>query len=144
MTVSGDVSALEEFDKIFKAGGIFERKLKVEVAYHSHHMKFVANNYLDCIKAITTIPSSPNRDVKMFSSVKGEIIETGARTPEYWVAKLVSPVKVSDAVHSLSTYHPGKRARRGVGERFADLWLDIGPHGAYPALTFQSENICMG
>lgn len=127
VTVSGDVYALDQLDKIFRTEGIFARKLKVEVAYHSHHMKTVANTYLKAIKDITTQSSSVDSEVKMFSSVTGHVIETSALTPEYWVANLVSPVRFSDAVQSLSSYHPGKRRRR---EKFADLWLEIGPHGA--------------
>ena len=129
VTVSGDAWALEKLDQNFKSEGIFARKLKVEVAYHSHHMRAVANSYLESIKDITALTSSADSDVKMFSSVSGKIIETRALTPEYWVTNLVSPVRFSDAVHSLSTYQPGKRRRRGVSEKFADLWLEIGPHG---------------
>ncbi len=130
VTVSGDVSALDQLDKMFKTEGIFARKLKVEVAYHSHHMKAVANTYFEAIKGITARSSSADPEVKMFSSVTGNVIDISALTPEYWVANLVSPVRFSDAVHKLSAYHPGKRLRRGVGEKFADLWLEVGPHGA--------------
>ena len=130
VTVSGDVCALDQLDKAFQTEGIFSRKLKVEVAYHSHHMKAVAMKYLEAITDVTTQPCSADPEVKMFSSVTGNVIETSALTPEYWVANLVSPVRFSDAVHSLSTYHPGKRRRRGVGEKYVNLWLEVGPHGA--------------
>lgn len=130
VTVSGDVCALDQLDKIFKTEGIFARRLKVEVAYHSHHMKTVAHQYLEAIQDITTQTSLADPEVKMFSSVTGNVIDTSALTPEYWVANLVSPVKFSDAVHSLSTYQPGTRRRRGVSEKFTDLWLEVGPHGA--------------
>ena len=130
VTVSGDVGALDQLDKTFKAEGIFARKLKVEVAYHSHHMKAVANTYLEAIRDITPQSSSEDPEVKMFSSVTGHVIDTRALTPEYWVTNLVSSVKFSEAVQSLSTYHPGKRRRRVVNETFAELWLEVGPHGA--------------
>lgn len=130
VTVSGDVCALDQLDKVFKTEGIFARKLKVEVAYHSHHMKAVANTYLEMIKDVTTQSSSADPAIKMFSSVTGDVIDTSVLTPEYWVANLVSPVKFSDAVHSLSTYDPEKRRRRGASKRIAYLWLEVGPHGA--------------
>ena len=66
----------------------------------------------------------------MFSSVIGEAIDTRVLTPEYWVENLDSPVKFSNPVLSLSIYQSGKRRRRRVSEKFADLWLGIGPHGA--------------
>ena len=130
VTLSGDVCALDQLDKIFKTDGIFSRKLKVEVAYHSHHMKAVADTYFEAIKDVTTQSSSADLEVKMFSSVTGNVIDNNALTPEYWVANLVSPVRFSDAVHKLSTYHPGKQPRRGVSVKSAYLWLEVGPHGA--------------
>lgn len=130
VTVSGDVCTLDQLDKAFQTEGIFSRKLKVEVAYHSHHMKAVAIPYLEAIKDITTHPCSTDPEVKMFSSVTGNVIDSSTLTPEYWVANLVSPVRFSDAVHSLSTYHPGKRRRYGASDKFVDLWLEVGPHGA--------------
>ena len=130
VTLSGDAYALEQLDKTLTADGIFVRKLKVEVAYHSHHMKVVANTYLESIKDVTTQLQSANPEVRMFSSVTGDVIDTSTLTPEYWVANLVSPVRFSDAVLSLSTYQPGKRRRRPVSEKFVDLWMEIGPHGA--------------
>ena len=130
VTVSGDVCALDQLDKALKTEGVFSRKLKVEVAYHSHHMKAVATAYLEAIKDVTTQICLTDPQVKMFSSVTGNFIDPSALTPEYWVANLVSPVRFSDAVHHLSTYHPGKRRRHMVGERFVDFWLEVGPHGA--------------
>lgn len=130
VTLSGDVCALEQLEKTLTADGHFVRKLKVEVAYHSHHMKAVANALLESIKDMTTHLQSANPDVKMFSSVTGDVIDSSTLTPEYWVANLVSPVRFSDAVLSLSTYQPGKRRRRPVSEKFVDLWMEIGPHGA--------------
>ena len=130
VTVSGDVCALEQLDRVLTADAIFARKLKVEVAYHSHHMKAVANAYLESIQDVMTQGQSPNPEVKMFSSVTGDVVDTSILTPEYWVANLVSPVRFSDAVLSLSTYQPGKRRRRPLSEKFADLWMEIGPHGA--------------
>lgn len=130
VTISGDVWALDKLDQVFRSDGVFARKLKIEVAYHSHHMKAVANNYLESIKDITTPSPSANPDVKMFSSVTGDAIEAKALTPEYWVANLVSPVRFSDAVQNLSKYSPGTRRRRVASEKFVDLWLEVGPHGA--------------
>ena len=130
VTISGDVCALDQLDAILKAEGIFARRLKVEVAYHSHHMKAVASAYLGSIKDVTTQSSSADPEVKMFSSVTGDLVDSSLLNPEYWVANLVSPVRFSDAVHSLSSHNPGKRRRRPASEKFVDLWLEIGPHGA--------------
>lgn len=140
VTVSGDVCALDQLEKAFKAEGVFSRKLKVEVAYHSHHMKAVAATYLEAIKDVTTQTCSTETQVKMFSSVTGNVIDRSTLTPDYWVANLVSPVRFSDAVHSLSAYHPGRRRRHMVGEKFVDLWLEVGPHGALATPVKQTVN----
>lgn len=130
VTLSGDACALDQLDKIFTSEGIFVRKLKVEVAYHSHHMKAVADAYSESIRDVTTLLHKGDSEVNMFSSVTGGLIDTSALTPEYWVTNLISPVRFSDAVLSLSTYQPGKRRRHPVTEGFVDLWIEIGPHGA--------------
>lgn len=130
VTVSGDVCALDHLGKVFKTEGIFARKLKVEVAYHSHHLKAVANTYLNTIKDVAIQLFSTDPEIKMFSSVTGDVIDASVLTPEYWVANLISPVRFSDAVHSLSKYRPGKRRRHPASKQFADLWLEVGPHGA--------------
>ena len=138
VTLSGDVCALDQLDEIFKVEGVFARRLKVEVAYHSHHMKAVANTYLDSIRDVTTQPHSTDSGVKMFSSVTGDVIDKSLLTSEYWVTNLVSPVKFSDAVLSMSTHQSGKRRRRPLGEKFVDLWLEIGPHGALASPVSQT------
>lgn len=130
VTISGDACALDQLDKILTSDGIFVRKLKVEVAYHSHHMKAVADTYLESIRDVTTLLHKANPEVKMFSSVTGGLIDSSALTPEYWATNLTSPVRFSDAVLSLFTYQPGKRRRQPVTEGFVDLWMEIGPHGA--------------
>ncbi|KAJ5146153.1 uncharacterized protein N7515_000717 [Penicillium bovifimosum] len=47
VTISGDMSAIDEIDKrIAQADdGTFHRKVVVETAYHSHHMSAVADHY---------------------------------------------------------------------------------------------------
>ncbi|QDS78194.1 putative PKS-like protein biosynthetic cluster [Venturia effusa] len=46
VTISGDESAIEEIEKQLKENGHFARKLKVQAAYHSHHMLPMADDNL--------------------------------------------------------------------------------------------------
>ena len=138
VTLSGDVCALDQLDEIFKAEGIFARRLKVEVAYHSHHMRDVANTYLESIRDVKSQPLLADSGFKMFSSVTGDVIDKSVLTSEYWVTNLVSPVKFSETVLNLSTHHFGKRRRRPLGEKSVDLWLEVGPHGALASPVSQT------
>jgi acyl transferase domain-containing protein len=45
-TISGDEAAIDELKGLLDDQSIFNRKLKVDTAYHSHHMKKVADRYV--------------------------------------------------------------------------------------------------
>lgn len=130
LTLSGDSSGIDELYEIFNQEGIFTRKLKVDTAYHSHHMKMVADNYLSAIQDVFPLAKKANDDVKMFSSVTCTLVEHSAMVPEYWVENLVSTVRFSEAVQALYWYSPGKPRRRQRNTGFVDTWLEIGPHSA--------------
>ena len=52
VTVSGDVSAIEEMQGVLALKGVIARRLAVEGAYHSPHMNRLSAPYLDAIKDI--------------------------------------------------------------------------------------------
>ena len=116
ITLSGDVEAIDELHSVLEEKGLFSRKLKVNVAYHSVHMKAIAEEYSRSLRALSV--SSRYQDVKFFSSVfPGISVETNT---EYWVQNLLSPVRFSEAMRILlesQTEH--------------DLaCIEIGPHSA--------------
>lgn len=129
VTVSGDASAVDEAATILAANGIFTRKLRVEAAYHSHHMQAVADDYLDAIRDVHTT-STGNPSIEMFSSVTGKLINQTDLGPQYWVDNLVCPVRFSDAVRNLAIHPPRKQRRRQQGQMNNYTWLELGPHGA--------------
>nr|QIX11475.1 polyketide synthase [Cladonia metacorallifera]UUR48181.1 polyketide synthase 28 [Cladonia metacorallifera] len=130
LTLSGDTSGIDELCEVFNQEGIFARKLKVDTAYHSHHMQMVADRYLSAIKDVSPLPKKAKDSVKMFSSVTCNLVEQSAMGPEYWVENLVSTVRFSKAVQALHQYSPGKQRRRQKTTGFVDTWLEIGPHSA--------------
>jgi acyl transferase domain-containing protein len=98
-TMSGDETAVDELKDLLDVQAIFNRKLKVDSAYHSHHMKKVADQYQQSLKHITMTETRPG--VRFFSSV------TGAKKasdfgPAYWTRNLISKVCFSDAIKLLS------------------------------------------
>ena len=116
ITLSGDVEAIDELHSVLEEKGLFSRKLKVNVAYHSFHMKAIAEEYSRSLRALSV--SSRYRDVKFFSSVfPGISVETNTA---YWVQNLLSPVRFSEAIKTVlesQTEH--------------DLaCIEIGPHSA--------------
>lgn len=122
-TISGDndalESALEEIKR--RLGDVFARKLKVDIAYHSHHMQKVSTKYLDLLQNELRSRNlcRNNPTVPIFSSVWDQKI-TSAQTlsPEYWVANLVSPVEFNRAVEKLLREHAN------------NVLLEVGPHSS--------------
>lgn len=77
VTVSGDFQAIDELKAILdsQADPIFNRKLKVDTAYHSHHMAVVGKRYFELMAGLETYDTK--EDVAFFSSVTGELKKTG-------------------------------------------------------------------
>jgi acyl transferase domain-containing protein len=88
-TLSGDEPALNYVSEMLRSGGVFHRKLKVETAYHSHHMDKVASSYLKSLKGLSSTEVKSN--VEFHSSVIGQL-KTSDFGPAYWVENLVSQV----------------------------------------------------
>ncbi|KAF7133670.1 hypothetical protein CNMCM5793_004968 [Aspergillus hiratsukae] len=151
VTISGDEAGIDELLEKLTTDAVFCRKLKVENAYHSHHMKLVAEKYMEHIRSISARQPVGVTSVKMASSVTGDIVDPADLGPEYWVKNLVSPVLFSDAVHTLLKDTGRRRRHIRAGESAFDLLLEVGPHGAlkgplrqivqhhgFPSLRYQS------
>lgn len=127
-TISGDLAAIEELKSLLDAEGIFARKLKVDTAYHSHHMRRIAQDYH---KAMQNIESSDVRsDVAFYSSVTGRT-KSAAFGADYWSENLVSQVKFSQALALLRD----DQLRNEPGMD-TSIFIEIGPH---PALAGPSR-----
>ena len=114
-TMSGDQHAIEKLDKAASGIGLFSRKLKTEIAYHSHHMALVADYYHSCIEGLTT---STEGQVSFHSSLLGQQTNASHLGPDYWVNNLKSPVLFSAALESMC-----------ITEK-PDVLLELGPHTA--------------
>ena len=87
VTVSGDSIAIDQLETALKEEGIFARKLKVENAYHSHHMQVIAQQYLEAL--INIKPVDVEGDIRMVSSVTGQQIKGSDLDADYWVKNMV-------------------------------------------------------
>jgi acyl transferase domain-containing protein len=122
-TISGDKDALEEMKSILESKNIMAKLLAVDVAYHSHHMKAVADQYLSALQGLES--SEARDDIQLFSSVTGQL-KTSGFGPDYWVQNLVSTVRFSDALMA-SCEQPCNASGSRVTPR---VYLEIGPHSA--------------
>lgn len=124
-TLSGDADAINEAKEVLESEETFARVLKVQKAYHSHHMDACAGPYLASLRQcnISIQPSGGQNDCVWFSTVYGpdgrSIDDPKAFQDTYWVKNLAQPVLFSQALD------------RAVMESYCyDLVLEVGPHPA--------------
>ncbi|KAF3003829.1 t1pks [Neopestalotiopsis sp. 37M] len=137
VTISGDADAIEEVMSRVAArrDGTFQRKLLVDTAYHSHHMRAVRDEYSarladpDMMDELRCEDIQTNGRTTMVSSVTGKFWSSHFNA-SYWVDNLVSPVRFSDAVKTVASEHHAKRGGHA-------LFLEIGPHPALAGPTRQ-------
>ena len=118
MTISGDSPRIAQISALADARSIWNRRLKVDVAYHSQQMGTVAARYASLIGEVI-----PKREVSIefHSSLRGYAVEPAALDTSYWVDNLTSPVRFSQAFRSLTAVKEDNK--QGV-----DLAIEIGPH----------------
>lgn len=124
-TISGDDLAISELSEILTQKGIFNRKLNVDTAYHSHHMKASAGEYTNSLGDIKVDTSLKATNIKLFSSVTGSQKSNGFDA-DYWTSNLVSKVRFCDALQSLC------RAEQSLSRNIQShrIFIEIGPHAA--------------
>jgi NADPH:quinone reductase-like Zn-dependent oxidoreductase len=121
ITASGDEAAISELQELVEQKQMFNRKLRVDTAYHSHHMNLVAEEYRAAIKHV----KSQNTSGTLFhSSLVGRRIKLTELGPAYWVENLTCPVRFSEAVQSMC------EAIDGSTTPAVDILVEIGPHAA--------------
>ncbi|KAI1776647.1 hybrid PKS-NRPS PsoA [Hypoxylon cercidicola] len=128
-TLSGDADAIDEAKEALDQQQTFARLLKVDKAYHSHHMQPCAEPYLESLRRcqiqIHALASQPDGKIKCkwYSSVYGpngrSIDDSAALKGQYWVDNLVRPVLFSQALD-----------RAVTEEHCHDMVLEVGPHPA--------------
>ncbi|KAL4954547.1 polyketide synthase [Aspergillus filifer] len=128
VTVSGDLDAIDELQGMLDEDGVFGRKLKVDTAYHSHHMLMAMDGYLDRLSGMKTNQGQLT-NVMFVSSVTGKRILNGTELgPSYSVQNAVQPVLFSNALEQLC--RGGAADEEQDVKQFVDVLIEIGPHGA--------------
>jgi acyl transferase domain-containing protein len=131
VTLSGDSSAIERARLVFEEEKKFARPLKVDTAYHSHHMKPCELPYLRALRDCGVKVLQPAVEAPLwYSSVNdGELMGANSQTSaEYWVDNMIKPVLFSRAV---------AQAWESSGSKFT-FALEIGPHPALKTPTLDT------
>ncbi|CZR58354.1 related to polyketide synthase [Phialocephala subalpina] len=128
ITLSGDIDALEEVKTALIDEGKFVRMLKVDTAYHSHHMLPCAGPYASSLEACKIQIRSPaNSSCTWFSSVTEKEMspDDPSLRSTYWTRNMTGRVNFAQAIRAaLESKGPFSAA------------TEVGPHPALrgPAL----------
>ena len=128
ITLSGDKDAIEVLEKILKEDNVFVRQLRVQTAYHSHHMKVIAEDYLHAMGGLEH-PKPAATGVTMFSSVTVTPITAQDLDATYWVRNMLSTVRFSEAVEALITQSSSGKGRRKAAMNYSAM-IECGPSDA--------------
>ncbi|GMG22346.1 unnamed protein product [Aspergillus oryzae] len=146
VTIAGDLPAIDELEWIVREKQVFSRRLAVEVAYHSHHMELVKEQYLGHIAHVSPRSREEvanylhNRSVSFFSSVTGAEINPSELDSRYWVSNLLNQVNFADSLRALCfetinqrdpvrTLGDKRIKRAGTAQKVSvDALVEVGPH----------------
>ncbi|KAG0646234.1 Highly reducing polyketide synthase [Hyphodiscus hymeniophilus] len=128
ITASGDIPGLDQLETMLVEDNVFARRLKVDAAYHSHHMQDIAEPYLVWLEKVLHAESAMDAGVIYTSPTTGERMRNGdiLCTPQHWVDSLVSPVQfVKSCTEMCLADEFGASGTPDV-----DLIIEVGPHAA--------------
>lgn len=137
VTISGDADAVQEIEDLCKQDGVFARRLKVQQAYHSHHMDPFADAYrerlrVEMARGVVQSGKQPLQTKQELKAVFSSAVTGGRITdiqeiasPDHWVGSLVQAVEFVDALTEMVLGDPDDSTGRSV-----DALLEVGPHTA--------------
>ena len=131
VTLSGDIDAVQTAKKLLDKDSTFNRMLKVNKAYHSHHMEPCSQPYIASLKSENIQPRYPRDGCVWVSSVFGDDIKDCASLEElastYWNDNMLKPVLFSMAVEQ----------HMNISSDF-DMAIEVGPHPALKGPALQT------
>ncbi|KAL4798426.1 hypothetical protein BDV19DRAFT_386313 [Aspergillus venezuelensis] len=131
VTVSGDRTGLDQLEGLLATDNVFARRLKVNAAYHSHHMLPIAEPYGEAL-ARWVKPLPEQEDPIIYSSPT-----TGRRAdgklvaqPDHWVRNMTQPVEFVDSLRNMCLDLDVTEIESGEPPLNIDFLIEVGPHGA--------------
>ncbi|KAI1505453.1 putative hybrid NRPS/PKS enzyme [Biscogniauxia marginata] len=134
VTLSGDADAIDEVKIVLDEEKKFNRLLKVDRAYHSHHMLDCVEPYVRSLRQCNIKATTPRAGCTWISSVFTQDISDvpASLSDQYWSANLAQPVRFTEALQLL------------VQETTSyDLAIEVGPHPALKGPATQTLQECM-
>ncbi len=111
VTLSGDKAQLEQIAAALEARGIFQKFLRVEVAYHSPQMEPLREELLAVLGDLAPRPAQ----IPLYSTAHGGIVPGEAWDAEYWWRNVRHAVRFAGAMQQL------------LDDGFL-AFLEVGPH----------------
>jgi NADPH:quinone reductase-like Zn-dependent oxidoreductase/SAM-dependent methyltransferase len=135
VTLSGDMSGIDELESKFAAESIFARKLKVQSAFHSHYMLPLEAKYRAALNQYMRRGSRSFKEGVTYSSpVTGGILDNADLLgPENWVDNMIKPVLFAQSFRSMVA----TETESGLSQNI-DAVVEIGPHSALAGPMRQS------
>ncbi|KAK1959951.1 AMP-binding enzyme [Colletotrichum sublineola] len=139
LTLSGDEDAIADIQVILEDENKFARLLKVDKAYHSHHMAPFAGPYGRSLRDLN-IRVSPPRCAWISSVTGSNIVDDGDHSLDslrgpYWVQNAVGPVLFMQAL---------QRACSSPGASEMQAVIEVGPHPALQTPATQTLEETLG
>lgn len=152
VTLSGDMDAIVHAKKVFDEEKKFARMLKVDKAYHSHHMLPCGEAYVNSLREceVRVNVDRPDSSCTWFSSVapsdKGVVASEDLRDV-YWRDNMTNAVLFADAVKNAIASDPSIAYALEVGPHPAlqgpatQVIADLRPNGlAYSGVLSRGKN----
>ncbi|KAI0449065.1 putative polyketide synthase [Xylaria acuta] len=140
VTISGDEDAIDTLQKILQDEKKFNRKLRVDQAYHSRHMLPASEPYVQSVRAAGVKALKPAEDTKCVwvSSVYNKAVEFESDFyselgSTYWANNMTQTVLFSQALSTVLS----------SGAEF-DLAIELGPHAALKGPATQTIQEVLG
>ncbi|MBL7256057.1 acyltransferase domain-containing protein [Actinoplanes sp. LDG1-01] len=97
VVVSGETPALDEFAELAAAEGVRVRRVKVDLAGHSHYLEPLRDRLLADTACVAPIETA----MEFYSTVTGGRFDTRGLDNAHWYANLRSPVRFAEVVEQL-------------------------------------------
>lgn len=125
VTLSGDLDAVNEVENKLTSEGIFARKLRVQAAFHSHHMLPLQDAYLSALtQGFRNAKRNFAHGTRFFSPITGEILDDADQLgPQHWVDNMLKPVHFAESFRNM-VFAESSEAQS------IDIVVEVGPHSA--------------
>ncbi|KAH9893811.1 lovastatin nonaketide synthase [Xylariomycetidae sp. FL2044] len=133
VTVSGRTQAIQELKQLVEADGIFCRKLRVTLPYHTRFMESISKEYVSALGDLEL--RSDSMSIPFISSVWGRIATAKeVNSTSYWVRNMTAPVEFEAACNTMFALVNGKDCSELPETSSGDFTgisclLEVGPHG---------------